>query len=511
MIIMARKREDRGKGKKSGGDFECNLDGDYISPIMTLRDINFKNVKSLLTYSRYVQSLIILTIVSAILRFYNLGFNSLWLDEASTNAFAVMSIPDIWKTTAGGEFNPPLFYWIEHLMLMLGNNEVILRFVPSLVGILTIPVIYLSGKEFIDRNVGIIAAAAFAFSPFLIFYSQEARAYSMMLFFIAFALVFYFKAMKTNDLKNWALFGVFSALAFWSHFYAFVIIAALFLYALVIHIINIQKNTQNLKMITLSIVIFVILCFPLIMLAIQLFASRTSSAPAFGIQGLEIISETFKQLSGFSEIVMILFLLLFIIGIIQAFFIDKNKGIFLVTVTILTFIISLILSYKMPMVPRYLIFFNTIFFIGIAISYKIFYSVVNNRGVIYAFMAFLVILSAPALVNYYSGYSKDDWRGFSSKIQQMTKPGDFIVAVPGYVSLPLNYYYSNLSDQTFETGANNANELEVIDAEKGNNTVYYIVTGDISAVDPNGDAIRWLNNHTKPLGQNTGIYLFVSS
>jgi mannosyltransferase len=512
MIVMAKKREDRGKGKKSGGVSECNLDGDYISPILSFRDINVENVTSLLTHSRYVQSLILLTILGFLLRFYNLGLNSLWLDEASTNAFAVMSIPDIWKATAGGgEFNPPLFYWIEHLMLMLGNNEVVLRFVPALLGVLTIPLIYFAGKEFMDHNVGIIAAAAFAFSPFLIFYSQEARAYSMMLFFVAFAMVFYFKALKTNELKNWALFGILSALAFWSHFYAFVIIASLILYAIMMQITNIQKNIQNLKMIAASIVLFVILCFPLILLAIQLFASRTSSAPTFGIQGLGIISETFKQLSGFSDVAMFLLLTLFVIGIIQAFLVDKNKGFFLVTLTLLTFVISFILSYKMPMVPRYLIFFNTVFFIGVAISYKIFYSLINNRGVVYGFIAFLVIISAPVLVNYYSGYSKDDWRGFSGQIQQMSKPGDLIVAVPGYVSLPLNYYYSNASDQTFEFGVYTAEELDAINAGKGNNTAYFIVTEDISAANPNGDAITWLKEHTKSLGQNTGIYLFVSA
>ena len=508
---MAKKREDRGKEKKSGGDTECNLDGDYISPIQSFRDINVENIKLVVIHSRYAQSLIILTLLGFLLRFYNLGFNSLWLDEASTNTFAVMSVSGIWQATAGGEFNPPLFYWIEHIMLMLGNNEVVLRFVPALLGVLTIPLIYFAGKEFMDRNVGIIAAAAFAFSPFLIFYSQEARAYSMTLFFVAFAMIFYFKALKTNDLKNWALFGTLSALAFWSHFYSFVIIASLILYALFLQIGNLQKNIQNLKMIGLSIVLFVVLCFPLILLAIQLFATRTSSAPAFGIQGLGIISETFRQLSGFSDISMFLFLILFIIGIIQAFLIDKNKGILLVTLTVLTFVISFILSYKMPMVPRYLIFFDTVFFIGVAISYKMFYSLINNRGVVYGFFAFLVILSAPTLVDYYSGYSKQDWRGFSGQIQQMTKPGDLIVVVPGYVSQPLNYYYSNASDQTFEFGVSTAKDLNAINAGKGNNSAYFIVTGDISAANPDGDAIAWLKEHTKPLGQNTGIYLFVSA
>jgi hypothetical protein len=283
------------------------------------------------------------------------------------------------------------------------------------------------------------------------------------------------------------------------------------LYAILMNITNIQKNIQNLKMIAFSIVLVVVLCFPLILLAIQLFVTRTSSAPAFGIQGLGIISETFRQLSGFSDISMFLFLILFIIGIIQTFLIDKNKGIFLVTITILTFVISFILSYKMPMVPRYLIFFNTVFFIAIAISYKIFYSLIHNRGVVYGFIAILVIMSAPVLVNYYSGYSKDDWRGFSGQIQQMTKPGDIVVVVPGYISQPLNYYYTNASDQTFEFGANTGKQLEVINAGKGNNSAYFIVTGDINAANPNSDAIAWLNTNTKPLGEKTGIYLFVSA
>ena len=67
-------------------------------------------------------------------------------------------------------------------------------------------------KEFMDRNTGIIAAAAFAFSPFLLFYSQEARAYSVMLFFVTFSMVFYFRALKSNTFPDWAAFGLLSAL-----------------------------------------------------------------------------------------------------------------------------------------------------------------------------------------------------------------------------------------------------------------------------------------------------------
>ncbi|MFA4860796.1 glycosyltransferase family 39 protein [Methanoregula sp.] len=508
---MAKKREDQSRGKKSGGDRECDLDGGYASPIMTIRDLNVQNIRDVLSKSRYIQLLLSLTIVGLFLRFFNLGYNSLWLDEASTHTFAIMSIPEIWEATTGGEFNPPLFYWIEHFMLVFGNNEFVLRFVPALLGVLTIPLVYYAGKEFMDRNVGIIAAAAFAFSPFLVFYSQEARAYSMMLFFVAFAMIFYFRAMKNNEIRNWVLFGLLAALAFWSHFYALVIIGALILYALAVQILKYAKDVRNLVPMIIGWAVFAVICLPLIVATIQLFGSRTASAPSFGLQGLTMIMKTFQQIAGFSDIAMYLLLLLFIIGIVQAFILDKNKGLFLVLLTILTFAISYILSFKMPMVPRYLIFFSIVFFIGIAVSYKLLYTLAKHPGVVYGFIAFLVVLNAPMLMDYYSGYSKGDWRGLSDKLQQVTNPGDFIVVVPGYVSQPLDYYYSNTTDKTEEYRAYTAKDLQESYLRKTNNTIYYIVTGDISSANPDGDALAWLKEHTTTPAQYTGIYIFTSA
>jgi hypothetical protein len=114
------------------------------------------------------------------------------------------------------------------------------------------------------------------------------------------------------------------------------------------------------------------------------------------------------------------------------------------------------------------------------------------------------------LVDYYSGYAKEDWRGFAGNLQQQTRPGDLVVVVPGYISQPLDYYYSNTTDQTIELPAYTADDLRAINVQKRNNTLFYVVTGDISAADPGGDAAAWLEQNTKSLGQRTGIYLLTS-
>jgi 4-amino-4-deoxy-L-arabinose transferase-like glycosyltransferase len=510
---MAKKKGERHHEKEPQPQVECDLDGGYQFPIRSIKDLTPENIRAAVVHSRYAQTLLLLTITGLVLRFYNLGYNSLWLDEASTYTISANSFSQIWQTTAGGEFNPPLFYWTEHVMLMLGNNEIVLRFIPALLGALTIPLFYIIGKEFLDRNTGLVAAAACAFSPFLIYYSQEARAYMMMLFFIVLATVFFLKAMRSASLKHWVLFGLFSALAFWAHFYALVMIAALVLYALIAWAPRILAEYNNLKMLVVGVVVFILLSSPLVLVTLRLFITRTASAPTYGIQGLGIILETFRQISGFNDIAMVLLLALFVIGIIGTFRTGKDRFFFLVIVTILTFVISYVLSFRMPMLPRYLIFLSIAFFTGIAVSYLLLYSLWRTKAVVYGFIVLLVLINALSLAGYYSGYSKEDWRGFSTALAGKTSPGDLVVSVPGYISQPLDYYYSSAKSQTREYGATTEADLEKIAAERGNSTVYFVMTGDISAADPGGDAVAWLRNNTQFAGTDVTkeIYLLTKS
>ncbi len=505
MVKKQKQEENRKKKELAQG---CDLDGGFSSPVKTLRDVSFENIRILLTNSRYAQILLCLIFFGLILRFYNLGYNSLWLDEAVTYDTSLKSFGEIWTIISTGDFNPPLLYWIEHVMLLFGNNEIVLRIIPAVLGVLTIPLFYLIGKELLDRNVGILAAALLAFSSFHIFYSQEARAYSAMLFFASLLIFFFLKAIQENDIKNWILFGVFSAIAFWLHFYVIVLIASLLIYALVVQLPRYRESLTAIKPVAIGGITFFILSLPLILLVIQRFASRTESAPTFGVQGFAIVVETFRQMSTFGDLGFFVLVIFFIIGLAQIFLIDKKKGFLFVTILLFTFLISYILSYKMPMMPRHLIFLLIIFFMGIALSYRAFYSLFRHPGTVYILMVIFILINIPVLANYYSGYSKEDWRGFSVNMQKMTQEGDKIVLVPSYMTIPLNYYYSNTTDKTFEYGASTVQDLKNISAQRQNETMFFIVTNDIIAVNPKGDEIAWLKENTKFLGQNTGIYLF---
>ena len=180
-----------------------------VPPIKTVRDVSVENIKLVFIHSRYAQILLSLTIFGIILRFYNLGYNSLWLDEAVTYDTSLKSFGEIWTIISSGDFNPPLFYWMEHVMLFFGNNEFILRIIPAILGILTIPLFYLVGKDSLIVMLESLQQLLLAFSSFHIYYSQEARAYSAMLFFASLSILFFLKAIQENDSKNWVLFRSF--------------------------------------------------------------------------------------------------------------------------------------------------------------------------------------------------------------------------------------------------------------------------------------------------------------
>ena len=508
---MVKKREDRGKGKKSGEKPECNLDGDYSSPIKTYHDLTIENVKYVLTHSRYMQALLLLTLAGLFLRFYNLGFNSLWLDEASTLTMSKDGFLEIWSTSVSGDFHPPLFHWTEHLMLAFGQSEVVLRFIPALLGTLTIPVFYLIGKEFRDKNIGLISAALLTVSYFGIFYSQEAYSYSMVLFVFSLALLFYFRALRTDETSQWLLFGLFSAVAVWTHYYVLIALVVIYLHALITLREKLKNDFREGKKILVALGSMTVLILPLALVVLERYHTLTASPPTYGVLGPVLIQETFVRFSGgyspFNWVIAIVYLFLMFIGLAFLYVEDRNKCLFSSMYLVLPLIISVIVSSRMTMNPRYLIFLLPVYFALVAASFPVIFRFIPNRKLLYACIILIVAINAPLLSGYYTSFVKEDWRGFSGIVQGVTNNGDLVVVVPGYMNQPFSYYYDNTTDRTIQISAYTGIDLANIYKLKGNNSIFYVVTGDITASNPNGDALAWLNEKSRLETQHTGIYL----
>lgn len=443
------------------------------------------------TDKRNLYLLAAITFIGAILRGYNLGFRSLWLDEAATEALSKVSLVQIWQNMTAGEFNPPLFYVLEHYMMVFGNSEIILRILPAIFGALAIPVFYYVGKEFKDENTGFILATMCAFSPFLIWYSQEARAYSLLLLLIALATYIFIRCLKENYKEDWILFAAVGAVSVWVHFYALIAMGSFFVYA-IWHLVNTKTKkgiVKNSMGFIDAVIIWFFLCLPIFSQMGTLWAKRTASAPTYGIQGVGLVYQTLIQLSWFSELVALVILVLFAIGI----FTLKKHGVFLPMVLALVFTFSLVASFMFPMLPRYLIFLSVFLYLGVAISYQYISKITKQdpEKVAVCLALLFVLASIPFFIPYYTTDTQEDWRVITSDLTQITSPGDIVVIVPRYIEYPVKYYYSAEKDETILEGVMNVGELENITVK----TTWYVITPDIFAADPSGGSLNWLRQN----------------
>jgi len=489
--------------------FPCDLNSGIVIEDTNIAGLHLESIKKRIVSDKYLLILILLTAIGSLLRLFNLGFNSLWLDEAVTYYYATLPFDELWQMLRNGsEFNPPLFYVLESFMVYLGKDEFVLRLIPALAGIVTIPVVFWMGKEFSDRNCGILCAALVTFSSFLIFYSQEARAYSLLLLFVVLSIVFFLKGMKNGRILDWVLFGFFSGLGFWTHFYSIIVFGVLIAWFFFNWGFQKDERWEKGKSFIWSIITFILLTLPLIVVTVELFLVRTSSPPTFGLQGWDVVSRAFSDLSGFNIGAIILFITLFGIGLLWAFLHERRKGMLLTFSVIAILLISYFLSYRMPFQTRFLIIMIPFYFLGIAYSSRAFCQIFKKNIVVYALIACIFLVNVPVLSQYYTVQTKENWRDFSREFERYTDDGDVVVLLPSYMQQPLNFYYNSSRDNTIQLGASGVNDLENLKNEYSGARIFIIMTADILAVEPSGESVEWLKQNATFIGQYTGIYLF---
>jgi mannosyltransferase len=177
---------------------------------------------------RWTYAVIGITVLGAIVRFATLGVQSYDHDEAVTAARVLHpSLFDTLSVVAHGERSPPLYYILAWgWSRVFGTGEVGLRSLSALIGTLTIPLAFFAAKELINRrSVAVLAAALVALNPYLVWYSQEARSYALMVLFASAAFLFFARSLNRPSPRYLAMWALCSALAICSHYFAAFLIA----------------------------------------------------------------------------------------------------------------------------------------------------------------------------------------------------------------------------------------------------------------------------------------------
>ena len=125
---------------------------------------------------RLVVWLLAATLVAAVLRLWQLGEWSLWIDEAHTWRDATMPI-DRFLTELRATY-PLTFLLLRGLFALgLGQDEASLRMPFVVIGIATVPLMAVCGRRLVGAQAAVISAWLLALNPWHVFWSQNARGY----------------------------------------------------------------------------------------------------------------------------------------------------------------------------------------------------------------------------------------------------------------------------------------------------------------------------------------------
>ena len=151
-----------------------------------------------------------ITLLAALLRCYRVTTFSLWNDELGT-------IIDC--TTYGGDFwKYPLGYLVVRPGLMLfGECELGARFVPVVMGVLAVPVLYRVARPMVGVGGALCASLFLAFSSFHIYHSQNARYYAVLFVLSTLLLGCLHRGFERGRRLDLLLAMLLLVVMFWTH------------------------------------------------------------------------------------------------------------------------------------------------------------------------------------------------------------------------------------------------------------------------------------------------------
>jgi 4-amino-4-deoxy-L-arabinose transferase-like glycosyltransferase len=153
---------------------------------------------------------------------------ALYGDELYTHDAVVgRSFASMFHRVEVAEDSPPLFFVFAWIGAKVADPTGWGLRVTSLVaGCATVPLLFVTARRIVGDRTGLIGTALFAFSPFAVFYASEARAYSLMAFFLVASTYALLRAIDSHDLRWWSAFSIATACALYTHYTAAAVVGA---------------------------------------------------------------------------------------------------------------------------------------------------------------------------------------------------------------------------------------------------------------------------------------------
>jgi len=364
--------------------------------------------------------------VALVVGLIRLGRPSFWMDESLT----ALEIQWSYDRALDGYYW--LYYSIEKPWAALaGSSEAALRF-PSVLGtMVACALLVVLGRKLFDRRIALVAGVLLALNPFVVKWSQQARAYTLLLAVSVLAILLLLRALERGTRGAWALYGLaFSAVIIW-HPPAGVVLAPTHL------LLVSQRRERILPHGLVAAVVIMVLGVPW---AAQIAMRSTGEGVAMNwltFPTPEVIARALLDVSGAAGLGVLLALgglwLLHRAG-------DVDRALWLATWAFTPFVVALLISIARPIfLDRYLIVASPAFALLAAVALV----GVGRRARVMLATA-LVAAVGVGLWQWYStdegNWRGEDWRSAVGTVLERRADADAIVVVPWAAHAAAEYY-----------------------------------------------------------------------
>lgn len=164
------------------------------------------------------------------LRAFAVGRPALRGDEGFSVALAAKPVREMVALMLQSEPNPPLYFVaLKGWIAIAGSSELALRWPSVLAGAVLVALTYRLGRAWLGKPAAAGAAVLAAFNPFLVWYAQDARVYSLLAALVLGAAWLTWRAAQKRDWQLWVWAGCLWWLALFAHYFAALALASILL------------------------------------------------------------------------------------------------------------------------------------------------------------------------------------------------------------------------------------------------------------------------------------------
>jgi uncharacterized membrane protein len=404
-----------------------------------------------------ILAVIFCLLIGFALRVYTFDQKSLWIDEIHTFNDSRDGIQNQLKYYKENPtyLHPPLFFVLTHLFHPFAKPERDLRIIPLIFGILSIPMIYLLARLF-SATIALPSALSLAFMTYHIYFSQNGRPYSLIMFVGMAGLYFFIRHLQTLEKRYLIPAAFFFAILFYTSYSAILFIVL----SQILWFYRIREDSRKPAFLSFLIfnIIILFLCLPwLLFLTLnyhgQLVIDPISSQNLGSLSAM--ISGILNDWAPHLPLTIISALLLILLPFFSR---DKINTSILLSVIVLPigglYLYCKLLNFTQFVTSRYFISFLPLFFVGLFSSLDSIerrFDKVNKLIRLDFLFIILFIASNLVILPLYYRSEKQDFRGLVNFLNSQLRDEDKIfVKTFTYIPGILHYFRVDPRNRHYE-------------------------------------------------------------